>query len=91
MFTRSTMTPGTVRRSAHGSRDVGMLSSSACVKFVDVPIDLESTMGDSPLTVMVSWTVATFIVKVRSRFDPTDTVRFSRTTRENPGRSTVTA
>ena len=90
MFTRSTMTPGTVRSSAHGSRDVGILSSSACVKFVDVPMAFESTIGDSPLTVMVSWTLATFMAKVRSRFEPTDTTSCSRTTLLKPGSSADT-
>jgi hypothetical protein len=54
MLTRSTRAPGTVRISAHGSRDVGIFSSSVFVKLVDVPIALVSTIGDSPVTVMVS-------------------------------------
>ena len=78
MFTRSTSTPGTVRRSAHGSRDVGIISSSFWLKLVAVPIALVSTIGDSPDTVTVSWTDATLMVIGRSTLWPTATTMPSR-------------
>ena len=59
MLTRSSVTPGTVRSSAHGSREFGTRLSSSCVKLVAVPIALASMIGDSPVTVTVSCTVAT--------------------------------
>jgi hypothetical protein len=90
MFTRSTSTPGTVRSSAQGSRDVGIFSSSICVKLVAVPIAFVSTIGDSPLTVIISCTVATFSGISTSTFDPTVSERPWRMTRAKPGKSTVT-
>jgi hypothetical protein len=60
MLTRSITIPGTVRRSAHGSRELGMCASSSCVKLVAVPSLCVSTIGDSPLTVTDSWSDATF-------------------------------
>ena len=78
-----------MRISAHGSREVGIFSSSSLVKFVVVPIALVSTIGDSPVTVTDSCTLATFIVKVRSNVVPTETMRFSRMTVEKPARSVV--
>jgi hypothetical protein len=89
MFTRSTITPGTVRRSAHGSRDVGTFSSSDCVKLVAVPVAFASTIGDSPLTVIVSCTVATFMRIGMSTFDPTTTTIPSRTIVLKPVSSAV--
>ena len=53
-LTRSTVTPGTVLSSAHGSFDCGVLCSSACVSVVSVPIFLTSTTGVSAVTVTVS-------------------------------------
>ena len=84
MLTRSTSTPGTVRISANGSRDVGIFVSSSEVKLVAVPVALVSTIGDSPLTVMVSATVAIFSVTGSSTLLPTATTTFSRTTVAKP-------
>ena len=60
MLTRSTSTPGTERISANGSREVGIFVSSSVVKLVAVPVALVSMTGDSPVTVIVSATVAIF-------------------------------
>src|SRR5204863_9484135 len=84
MLTRSTITPGTVRSSAHGSRDVGITLSSSDVKLVAVPVVLVSTIGDSPVTVTVSATAATVKLIGNSTFLPTTTTRFSRTSVEKP-------
>ena len=59
MLTRSTVTPGTVRSSAHGSREFGTWLSSSCVKLVAVPMAVASTIGDAPVTSTDSCTVAT--------------------------------
>src|SRR5262245_61396437 len=90
MLTRSTITPGTVRSSAQGSRDVGMRLSSLAVKLVDVPVALGSTIGDSPVTVTVSVTVPTFSCTDRSTVPPTTTTTFSWTNVWNPWRVALT-
>ena len=46
-LTRSTSTPGTVRMSAHGSRELGICDSSSLVMVVAVPVRLVSTTGVS--------------------------------------------
>ncbi len=90
MFTRSTVTPGTVRRSAHGSREVGIISSSLWLKLVAVPMAFVSTMGDSPETVIVSATDATRSVIGRSTVWPTATTMWSRMSVVNPESSAST-
>jgi hypothetical protein len=79
MFTRSTSTPGTERISANGSREVGIRVSSSDVKLVEVPVALMSMTGDSPLTVIVSATVAIFNASGSSTLRPTETMTLSRT------------
>ncbi len=79
MFTRSTSTPGTDRISANGSREVGIFESSSAEKLVAVPVALVSITGDSPLTVIVSDTVAIFRTIGSSTLLPTATITFSRT------------
>ena len=90
MLTRSTITPGTVRSSAHGSRDVGISLSSSVVKFVPVPVVFGSTIGDSPMTVTVSARAATFNWSGKSTVPPTTTMTFSRTSVPNPCSAAVT-
>ena len=90
MLTRSTITPGTVRSSAHGSREVGTLASSACVKFVAVPVDLGSTIGDSAVTLTLCSTEASLSEKGTSEFTPTRTSIRSRTVLAKPVRLAVT-
>ena len=90
MLTRSTSTPGTPRISAKGSRDVGIFVSSSDVKLVAVPVALVSTMGVSPLTVIVSATDAILRVIGSSTVLPTATMMPSRTSVEKPGSTTVT-
>ena len=90
MFTRSTSTPGTDRISANGSRLVGILVSSSDVKLVAVPVAFVSMIGASPLTVIVSATLAIFSVTGSSMFLPTDTITFSRTTVAKPWSAAVT-
>jgi len=90
MLTRSTSTPGTLRISANGSREVGIFCSSSAVKLVDVPVALVSTIGDCPLTVTVSASVATFIATGRSLVEPTDTTTSSWTLVAKPGSAAVT-
>ena len=53
------MTPGTVCRTTHGSRDDGMFCSSSTLTFVDVPIFLVSTTGASLVTCTCVVTPAT--------------------------------
>ena len=84
MFTRSTVTPGTVRSSAHGSREVGIISSSFALKLVAVPMAFVSTMGDWPDTVIVSATEATRMVIGRSTVWPTASTTSSWITVVNP-------
>jgi hypothetical protein len=85
MLTRSTSTPGTLRISANGSREVGTFCSSFDVKLVAVPVALLSTMGDSPVTVTVSSTAATFMaIGGTSTFAPTRTSICSRIAVANP-------
>ena len=84
MLTRSMTTPGTVRSSAHGSRELGTRSNSSAVKFVVVPIWRESTSGEAPLTVTVSWTAATRSVTGKSTLPPTRTTTSERTMVVNP-------
>ena len=74
MLTRSTSTPGTLRISANGSRDVGIFVSSSVVKLVAVPVTLVSTIGDSPVTVIDSATVASFNVTEMLASRPTATI-----------------
>lgn len=83
------LVPRTVCKSAHGSREVGMLTSSACVKLVAAPVDRVSTTGEGATTVTVSWTLATRIVTGRSTLDPTVTNTSSRTTVVKPAISSV--
>ena len=85
MLTRSSVTPGTVRSSAHGSREFGTRLSSSCVKLVAVPIAFASTIGDSPVTVTDSCTVATPSVSGSCTLWPTATTTPSRMTARNPG------
>src|SRR5687768_6239209 len=89
MLTRSTVTPGTVRRSAHGSREVGMRDNSSCVKLVAVPICRASMIGDSPVTVTVSCTAATPMRIGRSTFWPMRTSTCSRAIVWKPANSNV--
>jgi hypothetical protein len=84
MLTRSTITPGTARISANGSRDVGILVSSSAVKFVAVPVARGSTTGDCSETVTVSLTPATFNVTGISTCFPTSTTIRSCTTVVKP-------
>ena len=55
-----------------------------------VPVALVSTIGDAPLTVTVSATVATFIATGRSMVAPTATTRFSLTVVVKPCSASVT-
>ena len=88
-FTRSTITPGTVFSSAHGSFDCGVLCSSSCVSVVIVPTFLTSTTGDSAVTVTVSSTDLTCIVNEMLAFTPVFTIT-SRSIRLKPTRFVVT-
>lgn len=90
LFTRSTSTPGTLRISANGSREVGILVSSSVVKLVAVPVTLVSTNGLSPVTVMVSATAARRSCTGMSASRPTATTTPSRLTLAKPVSSTVT-
>jgi hypothetical protein len=74
MFTRSMITPGTVRSMAQGSRAFGMSAISSFVIVVAVPTFFVSTIGASAVMVTVSSTEATFMGKARFRFDPMSTV-----------------
>ena len=74
MFTRSMITPGTVRSMAQGSRAFGIWAISSLVMVVDVPTFLVSTMGASAVMVTVSSTVATFMRKSRLTLAPVFTV-----------------
>ena len=47
-FTRSTMTPGTVCITTHGSREDGIFWSSSRVTLVDVPVFFVSRTGVRP-------------------------------------------
>jgi hypothetical protein len=87
MLTRSTSTPGTLRISANGSRDVGIFVSSSVVKLVAVPVTLVSTIGESPVTTIVSATVASFSVTEMSASRPTATITPSRLMPPNPASS----
>lgn len=78
-------TPGTVRRSAQGSRAVGMAASSLCVKLVAVPVAFASTSGVSPLTVTVSATDASCMVIGSSTLCPSFSAIRSRTKTAKPG------
>src|SRR5258706_357753 len=89
MFTRSMITPGTVRSMAQGSRAFGMFAISSLVIVVAVPTFFTSTMGASAVMVTVSSTVATFIWKVRLRLAPTFTVT-SRACPAKPVRPVLT-
>src|SRR3954447_26637482 len=73
-LTRSTITPGTVLSSAHGSFDCGVLCNSACVSVVSVPIFLTSTTGVSAVTVTVSSSDLTDIGKAMVAFTPVVTI-----------------
>ena len=90
MLTRSTSTPGTLRISANGSRDVGIFVSSSVVKFVAVPVTLVSTIGDSPVTTIDSATVASFNVTEISASRPTATTTPSCLTLAKPAISKLT-
>ena len=57
MLTRSTITPGTVRSTAQGSRELGTWCSSSVLSVVPVPVFLVSMTGVSAVTVTVSSTV----------------------------------
>ena len=85
MLTRSTSTPGTLRISANGSRDVGIFVSSSVVKLVAVPVTLVSTIGDSPVTVIDSATVASFSDTEMSASRPTATITPSCLIPAKPG------
>ena len=73
-LTRSTMTPGTVRMRAQGSRELGIWMSSSLEMVVAVPTRLVSTTGVSPVTVTVSSTEATLRENPSSTFCPMTTV-----------------
>ena len=87
-FTRSTSTPGIVRMSAQGSRELGTFASSSLLIVVPVPVFLVSTAGVSDCTVIVSSTDATLSVNGRFTLVPAATVT-SRLTVENPVRPTL--
>jgi hypothetical protein len=89
MLMRSTTTPGTVRSSAQGSRELGIFASSSCVKLVEVPTFLVSMIGDAAVTVTASSSVATFIVKGRLTDWPTVTAMSLRTTLPKPASEVV--
>ena len=55
-----------------------------------MPVALVSTIGEAPLTVTVSATVATFIATGRSMVAPTATTTFSRTVVVKPCSASVT-
>jgi hypothetical protein len=86
-LTRSTITPGTVRIRAQGSRELGIWTSSSFEMVVAVPTRLVSTTGASPVTVTVSSTVATLREKASSVFWPLTTVT-GRVTPVKPVRAT---
>jgi hypothetical protein len=88
MLTRSTTTPGTFFRMPHGSRAFGIFSSSSETIVVEVPCFFTSVSGVSPMTWTVSWTAATFSVKVRLTFSPVVTL-MARATLPKPVRATV--
>ena len=90
MFTRSRITPGTVRSSAQGSREFGIFDSSSWSNTVEVPVRLVSMTGDSAVTVIVSSTDATFRPTEMSTFVPVATTTFSRLMVENPVSVAVT-
>ena len=88
-LTRSTMTPGTVLSTAQGSFDCGVLSSSAVVSVVDVPVFLMSTTGVAAVTITVSEMPPTVSVKGMALLTPVLTMT-SRDCFVNPASSTVT-
>ena len=73
-MTRSTVTPGTVLSTAHGSFDCGVLCSSPWVSVVSVPIFLTSTTGVSAVTVTVSSSDFTAIGNVSVALTPVVTI-----------------
>ncbi len=71
-------------------RRVGTSSRISFSKFVPVPAFLTSTMGDSPTTVTVSVTEATFSVMGMVAVAPMPTDTLSKRTISNPGSSACT-
>jgi hypothetical protein len=89
-LTRSTSTPGTVRISENGSREVGIFESSSAVKFVAVPVCLASTIGEGALTVIVSVTALICIATGTLTVLPRSSTTFSRTSVAKPCSAAVT-
>ena len=89
---RLEMRPGTLySASAQMSRPPGVLCSSCWLSVTLTLALVVSTMGDSPDTVTVSATAATFSVISTGVVWPTLTTRFSRMVVWNPPSSTFTA
>ena len=88
-FTRSVTTPGTVRSSAHGSRDVGIASRSMAVIVAAVPMSRASMSGDAAVTVTSCSTPASCSATGTSTLAPTIMVMCVRVNFANPPISTV--
>ena len=74
----------------HGSRADGMFCRVSRSKVDLVPVAFVSTIGLSPVTVTVSWTVESSICCEISALKPTVTRMPSRTTVLKPGSSNFT-
>src|SRR3954463_4324925 len=72
-LTRSTMTPGTVWRTTHGSRDDGMFCSSSMLTLVEDVIFFVSTTGVSLVTCTCVDTPATAMEILRGTLAPVPT------------------
>ena len=74
----------------HGSRDVGIASSTSRVNVVVEPVFVVSMTGASLETVMVSWTVDTASATLTWAVKPLAMRMFSRSTLLNPASSNLT-
>ena len=82
--------PAVCWRMTQGSRADGMLCSSSLVNVCLVPVFLVSTIGLSPVTVMVSWTVEMGICALTAALKPTVILMPSLTIVLKPASSNVT-
>ena len=80
-------TPGVCCSTAHMSVALGTSWSSLVSNVVETPVCLTSTTGDSPVTVMVSATVASWRSESMVKVTPLVTTTPSRFTVWNPASS----
>ena len=89
VITLSVNTPGVCCRIPHGSRELGIVFNSSCVKFVPARSLCVSSSGTSELTVTAADTPDTLIGIVSSVLPATRTSTLERSTVVNPDSSAL--